>query len=324
MMVTNAKFDGTNNFGMWQCEVLDVLFQKELDIALEDKPSEMDDKEWEKINHQACGTIRLSLAKDQKYTVMKEKSAKKLWKTLEDKYMTKSLKNRLYLKKKLFRFMYVLGMSINNHINAFSKILIYLLNLDEHFSEEDKALLLINSLPDEYYHLSTTLIYMKDTISFDVVCSALYNCETRKKDRRDHKDTSVEALTARGCLQSRKPGKRSKSQSKVRYAKDEYAFYHEKGHWKKDCLKLQNKNKGKTFSDACVAKHGDNESDFALVAAIEGKTPIEVELEITSVDPVSVTEVDNNFSVTDEEDEEEVFTKEPSQQQDSIAVRRPR
>ena len=28
------KFDGTNNFGMWQCEVMDVLVQQELDIAL--------------------------------------------------------------------------------------------------------------------------------------------------------------------------------------------------------------------------------------------------------------------------------------------------
>ncbi|KAK0597034.1 hypothetical protein LWI29_021128 [Acer saccharum] len=117
----------------------------------------MDDKEWETLNRQACGTIRLNLAKDQKYTIMKEKFVKKLWKTLEDKYMTKSLENRLYLKKKLFRFTYVPGMSINNHINMFNKILADLLNLDEHFSEEDKALLLINSLHDEYDHLSTTL-----------------------------------------------------------------------------------------------------------------------------------------------------------------------
>jgi hypothetical protein len=45
-MVSNVnfeveKFDGTKNFGMWQCEVMDVLFQQELDIALEDKPEEM-------------------------------------------------------------------------------------------------------------------------------------------------------------------------------------------------------------------------------------------------------------------------------------------
>ncbi|KAK9229524.1 hypothetical protein WN944_022487 [Citrus x changshan-huyou] len=48
--VTNAKFkvekfDGTNNFGMWQYEVLDVLCQQELDITLEEKPDKMDDKE---------------------------------------------------------------------------------------------------------------------------------------------------------------------------------------------------------------------------------------------------------------------------------------
>ena len=30
------KFDGTNNFGMWQCEVRDVLAQQDLDITLED------------------------------------------------------------------------------------------------------------------------------------------------------------------------------------------------------------------------------------------------------------------------------------------------
>ena len=68
-MVSNAKFevekfDGMNNFGMWQCEVMDVLVQQELDITLEDKPERMLDKDWEKINRQAYGTIRLCLAND--------------------------------------------------------------------------------------------------------------------------------------------------------------------------------------------------------------------------------------------------------------------
>ena len=49
-MVSNAKFevekfDGMNNFGMWQCEVMDVLVQQELDITLEDKPERMLDKD---------------------------------------------------------------------------------------------------------------------------------------------------------------------------------------------------------------------------------------------------------------------------------------
>lgn len=44
------KFDEKNNLGMWQCEVLDVLIQQELDIALEDKLAEMFNKDWNKIN----------------------------------------------------------------------------------------------------------------------------------------------------------------------------------------------------------------------------------------------------------------------------------
>ena len=66
-MVTNTKFDvekfdGTNNFGMWQCEVQDIIFQQDLDVALEEnRPEDVDEKDWTRINRLACGTIRLSL-----------------------------------------------------------------------------------------------------------------------------------------------------------------------------------------------------------------------------------------------------------------------
>ncbi|KAH9687281.1 hypothetical protein KPL70_014707 [Citrus sinensis] len=262
--VTNAKFevekfDSTNNFGMWQCEVLDVLCQQELDVALEEKPDVMDDNEWIKINRQACGIIHLCLAKDKKYSVMRETSTKKLWETLEEKYIKKSLENRLYMKKKLYRFTYTHDMSMNDHVNSFNKILADLLNLDERFEDEDATLLVLNSLPDEYHHLTTTLLHGKNNVMFDAVYNALYNSETRKKDIKDHRDTIAKALTARGRSQSRKPGKRNKS--KGRLAKDECAFCREKGLWKKNCPKLQ---KGKATFDACVVEH-DDESNFSLV-----------------------------------------------------------
>ena len=57
-------FDGTGYFGMWQGEVLDSLFQQGLDIVVEeDKPDEVDDKDWIIINRLACGTIRLCLSR---------------------------------------------------------------------------------------------------------------------------------------------------------------------------------------------------------------------------------------------------------------------
>ena len=48
--------------------MLDILYQQELDVALEEKPDMMDDNKWIKMNRQACGTIRLCLAKDHKYS----------------------------------------------------------------------------------------------------------------------------------------------------------------------------------------------------------------------------------------------------------------
>ncbi|KAM2825409.1 hypothetical protein COP1_035211 [Malus domestica] len=79
------KFDGTNNFGMWQCEVKDVLAQQDLLAALGEKPEAMSKSEWEKLNLWACSSIRLCLAKTQKYFVMREIVASVLWQKLEDK-----------------------------------------------------------------------------------------------------------------------------------------------------------------------------------------------------------------------------------------------
>ena len=44
-------------------------------------------------------------------------------------------------------------------------------------------------------------------------------------------------------------------------------FFHEEGHWKKDCPKLKKKHKGKSMSDACVIELGGDSSDseFCLI-----------------------------------------------------------
>ncbi|KAG2688152.1 hypothetical protein I3760_09G081400 [Carya illinoinensis] len=72
------KFDETSNFGMWQCEVMDVLIQQELDIALEERPDDMTKKNWRKLNTQACSIIRLCLTKEQKYFIMRKINAREL------------------------------------------------------------------------------------------------------------------------------------------------------------------------------------------------------------------------------------------------------
>ena len=68
-------------------------------------------------------------------------------------------------------------MIISSHIDEFNKLIVDLLNLDETFKDEHKAMLLIGSLPDELDYLCITLIHGKEKLSFEEVCSALLNYE---------------------------------------------------------------------------------------------------------------------------------------------------
>ena len=50
-----VKFNGTNNFGMWRCEVMDALNASNLEDALllEKKRSKTTEEKWEKMNRSA-------------------------------------------------------------------------------------------------------------------------------------------------------------------------------------------------------------------------------------------------------------------------------
>jgi len=80
-----VKFNGTNNFGLWRCEVLDALNVQNLEDSLElqEKPTEMEEKVRKKMNRMMCGVIRSCLSQDLKYDVTNETSAKKIYETRE-------------------------------------------------------------------------------------------------------------------------------------------------------------------------------------------------------------------------------------------------
>ena len=100
--------------------------------------------------------------------------------------MKKSNVNWLYLLKRLFRLQLKSSMSISSHIDEFTKLIFNLLNLDETFKYERKAMLLIGSLPNGLDHLYIICIHGKEKLSFEEVCFSLLNYEIRKKDQREN------------------------------------------------------------------------------------------------------------------------------------------
>ena len=92
------------------------------------------------------------------------------------------------------------GLSIDDHMNNYMKLLVDILNVDVAIEKEDKALILLNSLSDEEYETFVlTLINGEQTLNYGDVSAALVNHGVRRKDKQSSsKSTSAEALIVKG------------------------------------------------------------------------------------------------------------------------------
>ena len=154
------KFIGLNDFNMWKIKMKILLITQGLRNAIE-PATKIEDSEVSssttpeqivKIDKKARSTIILSLGDPLIREIARENIVVGLWTKLEQLYKTKSLANRLYMKKKMFSLKMVEGASLDDHIDEFNKVLNGLETIDEWLSDESKAFLLINSLPKSYEH----------------------------------------------------------------------------------------------------------------------------------------------------------------------------
>ena len=90
-------------------------------LGIEKKPSKMEDDEWNDIDP-AKTTIILCLSDEVLYNVMNEKTTAGLWCKLETLYMTKSLSNKLFMKKQLYSLRTKEGTPFLQHLNTFNRI----------------------------------------------------------------------------------------------------------------------------------------------------------------------------------------------------------
>ncbi|GJT51075.1 hypothetical protein Tco_0977232 [Tanacetum coccineum] len=142
------KFDGTGDFGLWRIKMRALLIQHGCEAALE-------------VLREVTG----------------ETTAAVFWLKLETLYMTKSLANKLYLKKKLYTFYMLVGRNISEHIDEFNKIVLDLTNIEVKFNDEDLALLLLTSLPASYEHFVETLLYGWEALTLEDVMATLNSKE---------------------------------------------------------------------------------------------------------------------------------------------------
>ncbi|GKC92246.1 hypothetical protein Tco_1157688, partial [Tanacetum coccineum] len=191
-------FDGKMDFTVWKMTIEDVLVQQGIDEALEEKqPAEMKDDVWKTMQKKASSTIRLALAPEIKYSVLKEKTPKDIWDKLTNIYASKSLTHRLFLKMELYSLKLEEGSNLHDHINSFNQLVCQLANVDDAIKDEEQALLTLLSLPKSYKPFVQTMLIRRTTLTFEDVLKTNFNyfdVEFRKAAKKLLRDLTAAAL----------------------------------------------------------------------------------------------------------------------------------
>ncbi|GKA98213.1 retrovirus-related pol polyprotein from transposon TNT 1-94 [Tanacetum coccineum] len=177
------KFDGTGDFGLWRVKMRALLIQHGCEAALEVLPADMEAQAKAELNKKAHSAVILCLGNKVLREVTGETTAAGVWSKLETLYMTKSLANKLYLKKKLYTFYMPAGRKISEHIDEFNKIVLDLANIEVKFEDEDLALLLLTSLPASYEHFVDTLLYGREALTLEDVMATLNSKEIKERSK---------------------------------------------------------------------------------------------------------------------------------------------
>ncbi|GKE78872.1 hypothetical protein Tco_1544992 [Tanacetum coccineum] len=154
------KFNGKNDFGLWQIKMCTLMVQQGCDAALETLPANMEVGEKAALMKKAYSTLILCLGGRVLREVTKKTTAAGIWTKLTGLYMTKYLANRLYPKKKLYTYYMSPGTKLGDHIDEFNKLILELSPSYENFVE--------------------TLLYGRESLTMKDVLATLNSRELNK------------------------------------------------------------------------------------------------------------------------------------------------
>ncbi|GJW89089.1 zinc finger, CCHC-type containing protein [Tanacetum coccineum] len=120
-----------------------LMIHQGCDVTLRTLLADIEAGAKDALIKRAYSTLTLCLGDHVLREVTKEKIVVGIWTKLTSLYKTKSLENRLYLKKKLYTYYMSPCTKLGDHINEFNKLILDLTNIDIEIEDEDQALMLL-------------------------------------------------------------------------------------------------------------------------------------------------------------------------------------
>jgi hypothetical protein len=126
--------------------------------------------------------------------------------------MTKSLVNHLCLKQDLYSFKMSEDKVLDEKLDMFNKLILDLENIDVKIEDEDQTLLMLFIFPRSHAHFKETLLYGRESLTFEEVQSALYSKDLN--ERKKHKPSLIgESLSVKAEF-TKRDGKFDKKKGK--------------------------------------------------------------------------------------------------------------
>ncbi|KAL8092162.1 hypothetical protein AgCh_034456 [Apium graveolens] len=269
------KFDG-KDYGIWKMQIEDYLYHKKLHEPLEEKkPTVMKDEDWKLLDRQALGVVRLTLAKNVAYNIVKEMTTYGSIKALSNMYEKPSASNKVYLIRLLVATRLNEGDCVADHVNEFNSILARLASVDIKFDDEVQALLLASLLPDSWSGFVTAISNSSGSVkmTFDGVRDSILGEDIRRRNSGESSGSLLSAESRGRKFEKGQNKGRSRSKSQNRgQSKDRKDIVcwncQKKGHFRNQCT-APAAPKGKSKEDNSANVVEEVEDDDALICCVE-------------------------------------------------------
>ncbi|KAL0320497.1 UNVERIFIED_CONTAM: hypothetical protein Sradi_5311200 [Sesamum radiatum] len=197
-----------------------ILIQQKVFKAISDKyPENISEEKILENDEYAYSSIILNLSDSVIRKVGKQKSAKELWKKLEELYTETSLPTKLFLLEKLFKYKLDLSKNIDDNIDEFTKLIQDIMLTGDESIDEYSPIVLLNAIPDTYSDVKSAIKYGRDTVNLETVITGLKSKEIDLKTNvpsQNHNE--VNFVRSRGKYRDNRNNhdKRGKNRSRSR------------------------------------------------------------------------------------------------------------
>ncbi|KAH9670656.1 hypothetical protein KPL70_017059 [Citrus sinensis] len=172
-----------------------VLRKNNCLATIGERPMEITDDKWNEVDDNAISNLHLALADGVLSSVVEKNTAKEIWDTLTKLYEAKSLHNKIFLKRKLYTLRMAESTMVTDHINTLKTLFSQITTLGHNIEENERAELLLQSLPDLYDQLIINLTNNNpvDSQVFGHVAASVLNEESRRKNKKNRQASSQQA-----------------------------------------------------------------------------------------------------------------------------------